>query len=58
MEIMLALWLACAIGTMLIARSKGHSMILWFIVGFFFGILGLIVSLFLSNRNTADLKYF
>ena len=58
MEIMLALWLAFAIGTALVARSKGHSMILWFILGALLGVLGLIISLFLKSRNNPDLKYF
>ena len=57
MEIMIALWLVMGIGTALIARSKGHSMILWFFLGLLLGIIGLIISLFLKSRNT-ELKYF
>ena len=56
MEIMIALWLVLAIGTALIARSKGHSMVLWFFLGALFGIFALLFSLFLKSNHT-EFKY-
>jgi hypothetical protein len=56
MEIMIALWVVIAVATALIARSKGHSAILWFFLGALFGIFALLFSLFLKSSNT-ELKY-
>jgi len=46
------LGLICA----MIASSKGRSGIGWFFIGFFFGILGLIISLVVGDLNAAKEK--
>ena len=56
MEIMIALWVVIAVATALIARSKGHSTILWFFLGAIFGIFALLFSLFLKSSHT-EFKY-
>ncbi|MBI9017021.1 MAG: hypothetical protein JEZ07_07165 [Phycisphaerae bacterium] len=45
--------LICAI----IARSKGRSVIGWFLIGFFLGLIGLIIMLVVSNKKDEKQKH-
>lgn len=40
-----SIWLLCGIITLCIAGSKNRNRIAWFFIGFFFGIIGLIIAI-------------
>lgn len=43
MEFLIFFWAMCAIASAVIANSKGRSGFAWFLLGFIFGIFGLIM---------------
>jgi hypothetical protein len=53
MEVLLLLWVGCAIGAALVASGKGRSAGGWAIIGFLFGPLGLLAAAVASPDNTA-----
>lgn len=52
----LLIWLAMGAATAWIASSKGRSMVGWFFIGLFLGVIGLILAVVMSSKNT-ELNY-
>lgn len=52
MMMLFFLWIVIALLPANIARSKGHSFWLWFLISLFFWWVTLFVALFLPDRNT------
>jgi hypothetical protein len=49
--LLIAVWLAAAIGAAVIADSKGRSAFAYFILGFFFPLVGLLIAIGVRSRN-------
>lgn len=52
--ILLLIWLACAVGSALIAGNKGRSSFAWFFIGLLFGIFGFLAVLIVSDLRAAQ----
>lgn len=52
--IFLAIWLGSAIACAIIAENKGRSTVGWFFLGFFFGVIALIVIATAPNSKLLD----
>ena len=48
-----AVVLAFTLGTGRIAERKGHSFALWAAIGFFLGIIGLVIALLIPRKSPA-----
>jgi hypothetical protein len=57
MALNIVIMLICAVGSCLIARSKGRNQIGWFFGGFFLGLIGLVIILCMSNLNEEKAKH-
>lgn len=49
--IMIIVWFLFAYGTMRIAQNKGYDKTLWFVLGFLFGIIALIIIAFIPSKK-------
>jgi len=45
------IWLGCGLASASVASSKGHNGCLWFVLGFLFGPIALLISLVLSKES-------
>ena len=43
-------WIVCLVGTIMLARNKGRSPVLWGILAFFFSLIALIVLAVLPSK--------
>jgi hypothetical protein len=52
-QLFLVMWVACGIGGAMIAGSKGRNAAAWGILGFLFGLIGLVVIALLPAKKPA-----